>query len=96
MPVTLHPGGDSAQIVERVIFPGVPYGDAFQAALPGTRRVFASAKRRLKALPGGDPGQDWLPHNLCRQFAPGKVSGIGHSCRRVPSLLCRDREELSG
>jgi hypothetical protein len=38
----------------------------------GRRRVFVPRERRLKA----GCSQDWLPHNLCRQFTLGKVSGI--------------------
>jgi hypothetical protein len=42
----------------------------------GPERVSAPVRRRLKALPRGDPGQDWLPHRLCRQFTLGKVSCV--------------------
>jgi len=38
----------------------------------GRRRVFVPRERRLKA----GCSQDWLPHNSCRQFTLGKVSGI--------------------
>jgi hypothetical protein len=41
-------------VVGQAILPAA----AFQAALSGYERVFAPAKRRLKA--GGS--QDWLPH----------------------------------
>jgi hypothetical protein len=34
--------------------------------------VFVPRERQLKA----GYSQDWLPHNLCRQFTLGKVSGI--------------------
>jgi hypothetical protein len=46
------------RVVGRAICPGVPFGDAFQAAPPGDGRAFVPGKRRLKA----GCSQDWLPH----------------------------------
>ena len=50
------------EIVGRAILPAA----AFQAALSGCARAFAADERRLKAVPRGDPSQNWLPHSLCR------------------------------
>ena len=53
----------------------------------GHRRALVPRKSRLKTLPRGDPGHDWLPHNSCgiaarmrskRHYA---LAGPGHSGR---------------
>jgi hypothetical protein len=49
-------------IVGRAILPGVPSGDAFQAALSGSGRACAPGTRRLKAAQRAPRSQDWLPH----------------------------------